>query len=92
MCSFPAPRSHQHRFDDKNLEVAGQTLLNRTENGHRPHAQNHADALLTDPMRVEMFAAGGVMLMGLGIGSVLEIKPIRVANLTALGLPIGPSF
>jgi uncharacterized protein len=65
-----------------------------------------ADALLTHPMRVEMFAAGGVVLMGLGSGSVLEIKPIRVANLlpalviaplivailTALGLPIAPSF
>lgn len=65
-----------------------------------------ADALLTGPMRVEMFAAGGVVLMGLGIGSVLELKPIRVANLlpalviapliiailTALGLPIALPF
>lgn len=65
-----------------------------------------ADALLTEAMRIEMFATGGVMLIGLAIGAVLELKPIRVANLlpalvvapvivaiiTALGLSVVPQF
>jgi uncharacterized membrane protein YqgA involved in biofilm formation len=65
-----------------------------------------AEALLTEAMRTEMFAVGGMMLLGLSIGSLLELKPIRVANLlpaliiaplivailTALGLPIAPEF
>jgi uncharacterized protein len=65
-----------------------------------------AEAFLTVPMRTEMFAVGGMMLLGLSISSLLEIKPIRVANLlpaliiapllvailTALGLPIAPEF
>lgn len=65
-----------------------------------------ASALLTDPMITEMTATGGVVLLGLSISSLLEIKPIRVANflpalilapaivaaLTALGLPVAPKF
>ncbi len=65
-----------------------------------------ADRLLTAPMVTEMTAAGGVLLLGLAISALLEIKPIRVANylpalllaplivaiLTALGLPIAPAF
>jgi len=65
-----------------------------------------AQALLTPDMQTEMFATGGVMLLGLGIGSLLEIKPIRTANflpalilaplivaiLAALGLPVAPKF
>jgi uncharacterized membrane protein YqgA involved in biofilm formation len=62
--------------------------------------------ILTDPMVAEMTATGGVLLMGLSISALLEIKPIRVANylpalvlaplivwgLTALGLPLAPQF
>ncbi len=65
-----------------------------------------AHALLTDPMIVEMTATGGVLIMGLAISTLLEIKPIRVGNflpalviaplvvaaLVALGLPIAPPF
>ena len=35
---------------------------------------------VTDPMMAEMTAAGGVILMGIAISSLLEIKPIRVGN------------
>ena len=65
-----------------------------------------ANALLSEPMKTEMFATGGVVLLGLAISSLLEIKPIRTANflpalilapvivavLTALGLPVVPQF
>lgn len=39
-----------------------------------------AQALLTAPMIAEMTAAGGVLIMGIGVGSLLELKPIRVGN------------
>jgi uncharacterized membrane protein YqgA involved in biofilm formation len=38
------------------------------------------NALVTTPMLNEMTAAGGVILMGLAISSLLEIKKIRVGN------------
>jgi hypothetical protein len=38
------------------------------------------NAVVTPAMTAEMTAAGGVMLMGIAISSLLEIKPIRVAN------------
>lgn len=40
-----------------------------------------ADAWITPLMMNEMTAAGGVLLVGIAISSLLEIKPIRVANL-----------
>lgn len=40
-----------------------------------------AQAFLTDPMIVEMTAAGGIIILGLGVSSLLEIKPIRTGNL-----------
>ncbi|NPA92958.1 MAG: DUF554 domain-containing protein [Chloroflexi bacterium] len=44
-------------------------------------------ALLTPAMTNEMFAAGGVILLGLAVSSLLEIKPIRSGNLLpALGI------
>jgi uncharacterized membrane protein YqgA involved in biofilm formation len=39
-----------------------------------------AQALITQPMMAEMTAVGGVLLLGLAISSLLEIKPIRVGN------------
>lgn len=39
-----------------------------------------ADALISPPMMNEMTAVGGVLLLGLAISSLLELKPIRVAN------------
>lgn len=39
-----------------------------------------AQAIITTPMMNEMTAAGGVLLLGLAISSLLEIKPIRVGN------------
>lgn len=37
-------------------------------------------AIVTDPMMAEMTATGGVLLMGLALSSLLEIKKIRVGN------------
>ena len=37
-------------------------------------------AIVTEAMMAEMTATGGVILMGLAISSLLEIKPIRVGN------------
>jgi len=39
-----------------------------------------AQAILTDPMIAEMTATGGILIMGIGVGSLLELKPIRVGN------------
>jgi uncharacterized protein len=38
------------------------------------------NAILSDPMLNEMTATGGVLLMGIGVSSLLEIKKIRVGN------------
>jgi uncharacterized membrane protein YqgA involved in biofilm formation len=40
-----------------------------------------ARSILTDPMTAELTAVGGILLMGLSIGSLLELKPIRTGNL-----------
>ncbi len=37
-------------------------------------------AWVTDPMIAEMSAVGGLLLVGIAISSLLEIKPIRIAN------------
>lgn len=39
-----------------------------------------AQALITEPMMNEMTAVGGLLLIGLAISSLLEIKSIRVGN------------
>jgi uncharacterized membrane protein YqgA involved in biofilm formation len=39
-----------------------------------------AQSLLTEPMINEMTAAGGLLIVGIGVGPLLELKPIRVAN------------
>ncbi len=39
-----------------------------------------AQAVLTQPMIREMTAAGGLLIVGIGIGPMLELRPIRVAN------------
>jgi uncharacterized membrane protein YqgA involved in biofilm formation len=39
-----------------------------------------AQALITPAMMSEMTAAGGLLLIGLSISSLLELKPIRVGN------------
>ncbi len=65
-----------------------------------------AQSLLTDPMIAEMTATGGVLIVGIAISALLEIKPVRVGNflpalliaplivwgLTLLGLPITPQL
>jgi uncharacterized membrane protein YqgA involved in biofilm formation len=40
-----------------------------------------AQAFLSEPMVAEMSAVGGVLLVGLAIGSLLELRPIRTGNL-----------
>jgi uncharacterized protein len=39
-----------------------------------------AQALITPPMMTEMTATGGVLLLGIAISSLLEIKVVRVGN------------
>ena len=41
---------------------------------------NQLNAIVTDPMMAEMTATGGVILMGVAINNLLEIKKIRVGN------------
>lgn len=38
------------------------------------------NAIITTPMLNELTATGGVLLLGLAVSSLLEIKPIRVGN------------
>ncbi len=38
------------------------------------------EALVTEPMMIEMTAVGGLLLLGIALSSLLEIKPIRVGN------------
>ncbi|MBN2387037.1 MAG: DUF554 domain-containing protein [Anaerolineales bacterium] len=38
------------------------------------------EALVTAEMMAEMTAAGGILLVGIAVSSLLEIKPIRVGN------------
>jgi uncharacterized membrane protein YqgA involved in biofilm formation len=39
-----------------------------------------AQAIITTPMMDELTAVGGLLLLGLAVSSLLEIKPIRVGN------------
>jgi uncharacterized membrane protein YqgA involved in biofilm formation len=41
---------------------------------------NQLNAIITDPMMAEMTATGGILLIGVGISNLLEIKKIRVGN------------
>jgi uncharacterized membrane protein YqgA involved in biofilm formation len=41
---------------------------------------NQLNAIITDPMMAEMTATGGILLMGVGISNLLEIKKVRVGN------------
>jgi len=40
-----------------------------------------AQSLLTAPMTAEMTAVGGILLLGVAIGSLLELRPIPTGNL-----------
>jgi len=39
-----------------------------------------AQSILTDPMIAEMTATGGILIVGIGVSSLLELKQIRVGN------------
>ena len=41
---------------------------------------SQAQAFLTMPMINEMTAVGGLLMMAIGVGALLELRPIRVAN------------
>jgi len=41
---------------------------------------NQLHAIVTDPMMAEMTATGGILLIGVGLSNLLEIKKIRVGN------------
>lgn len=69
-------------------------------------AAAQAQAVLTPEMIAELTATGGVLILGISVSTLLEIKPIRVGNflpalllaplivaaLNALGIPIVPQF
>ncbi len=88
------------------IGVAFSSLVILVYQGGLSLLASQADALLTAPMIAEMTATGGILILGIAISSLLEIKPIRVGNylpaliiaplivaiLTALGLPIAPEF
>jgi uncharacterized membrane protein YqgA involved in biofilm formation len=88
------------------IGVAFSTLVILIYQGSLSLLAAQAQSFLSQPMITEMTAAGGVLIVGLGISTLLEIKPIRVGNflpalliaplvvwaLTMLGLPIAPQF
>ena len=88
------------------IGVAFSTLVILVYQGGLSLLAKQAEALLSEAMIAEMTAAGGVLIMGLAISTLLEIKPIRVGNylpalviaplivwgLTALGLPVALQF
>jgi uncharacterized membrane protein YqgA involved in biofilm formation len=88
------------------IGVAFSSLVILVYQGGMSLLARQAESLLSEMMRAEMTAAGGVLIMGLAISTLLEIKPIRVGNylpalviaplivwgLTALGLPVAPQF
>jgi uncharacterized membrane protein YqgA involved in biofilm formation len=41
---------------------------------------NQLNAIVTDPMMAEMTATGGVILAGVAVSNLLELKKIRVGN------------
>ncbi|MDD2922555.1 MAG: DUF554 domain-containing protein [Anaerolineales bacterium] len=41
---------------------------------------NQLHAIITDPMMAEMTATGGILLIGVGVSNLLEIKKMRVGN------------
>src|SRR3990172_9421918 len=40
-----------------------------------------AQAVLSGPMTAEMTAVGGILLLGIAIGSLLQLRPIRTGNM-----------
>ena len=40
-----------------------------------------AQAVLTEPMTAEMTAVGGILLVGIAVGSLLQLRPIRTGNM-----------
>ncbi len=60
--------------------VAFSTLVILVYQGGLSLLAAQAQALISDPMMVEMSAAGGVILVGIAISSLLELKKIRVGN------------
>lgn len=44
-------------------------------------AASRLNALVTDAMKNELTATGGILLMGVGLSSILELKKIRVGNM-----------
>ncbi len=57
------------------------TVVVLTYQGGLSLAAAQAQALLSEAMVTEMTAAGGILLLGLAIGSLLELRPIRTGNL-----------
>jgi uncharacterized membrane protein YqgA involved in biofilm formation len=57
------------------------TLVIITYQGGLSLLAGQAQAIITAGMMNEMTAVGGLLLLGIAISSLLEIKPIRVGNL-----------
>ena len=62
------------------IGVLFSTLIILTYQGGLSLLAAQAQAIINQPMMNEMTAVGGVILIGIAISSLLEIKPIRVGN------------
>jgi len=62
------------------IGVLFSTLIILTYQGGLSLLAAQAQAIINKPMMNEMTAVGGVILIGIAISSLLEIKPIRVGN------------
>ncbi|RMF43568.1 MAG: DUF554 domain-containing protein [Anaerolineae bacterium] len=62
------------------IGVAFSTLVILVYQGGLSLLAAQAQAYISDPMMVEMTAAGGVILVGIALSSLLELKEIRIGN------------
>jgi len=67
---------------------------------------SQAERILSEPMIAEMTATGGILVAGIAVSSLLQIRKIRIGNflpalllaplivwgLTLLGMPVAPQF
>ena len=63
------------------IGVAFSTIIILVYQGGLSLLAGQLDAIVTPSMMNELTAAGGVLLMGVGISNLLEIKKIRVGNM-----------
>ncbi|MEX2143199.1 MAG: DUF554 domain-containing protein [Anaerolineales bacterium] len=62
------------------IGVLFSTLVILVFQGGLSFLSQQAQTIITDPMIAELSATGGVLLVGIAISSLLELRPIRVGN------------